>query len=167
MTRDEVTTLLDFHYWARDRMFSALEGVPADLYLRGSGGSFGSIRDTVVHIYSADWVWYSRWTGSSPTSMLDPGQYPDVGSIARAWTTLEGQVRALLASLGEEGMQRPIRFKSLAGSDTSELFWRLVQHVVNHGSYHRGQVTTLLRQAGVAPPKSTDLITFYRERSGQ
>ena len=40
----------------------------------------------------------------------------------------------------------------------------MLQHVVNHGTYHRGQITTMLRQQGVAPPKSTDLITFYRER---
>jgi len=42
----------------------------------------------------------------------------------------------------------------------------MVQHVVNHGTYHRGQITTLLRQMGAAPPKSTDLIAFYRERQG-
>ena len=41
----------------------------------------------------------------------------------------------------------------------------MVQHVVNHGSYHRGQVTTMLRQLGAQPPKSQDLITFYRERA--
>jgi uncharacterized damage-inducible protein DinB len=40
----------------------------------------------------------------------------------------------------------------------------MLQHVVNHGSYHRGQVTTLLRQLDAAPPESLDLITFYRQR---
>jgi uncharacterized damage-inducible protein DinB len=41
----------------------------------------------------------------------------------------------------------------------------MLQHVVNHGTYHRGQITTMLRQLGAEPPKSTDLIAFYRERS--
>jgi uncharacterized damage-inducible protein DinB len=41
----------------------------------------------------------------------------------------------------------------------------MLQHVVNHGSYHRGQVTTLLRQLGAPAPKSVDLIAFYRERA--
>ena len=40
----------------------------------------------------------------------------------------------------------------------------MLQHVVNHASYHRGQVTTMLRQLGAAPPESQDLITCYRER---
>jgi uncharacterized damage-inducible protein DinB len=42
--------------------------------------------------------------------------------------------------------------------------WQALQHLVNHGSYHRGQVTTMLRQVG-AGPVSTDLIVFYRERA--
>jgi uncharacterized damage-inducible protein DinB len=42
--------------------------------------------------------------------------------------------------------------------------WQMLQHVVNHATYHRGQVTTLLRQLGATPPKSQDLIAFYRER---
>ena len=40
----------------------------------------------------------------------------------------------------------------------------MVQHVVNHASYHRGQLTTMLRQVEAHPPKGLDLITFYRER---
>ena len=43
-------------------------------------------------------------------------------------------------------------------------FWQMVLQVVNHASYHRGQVTTLLRQLGAPPAKSMDLIPFYRER---
>jgi uncharacterized damage-inducible protein DinB len=53
----------------------------------------------------------------------------------------------------------------LSGVSSASPFWQMLQHVVNHASYHRGQVTTMLRQLGMAPAKSCDLITFYRERS--
>ena len=52
----------------------------------------------------------------------------------------------------------------LDGSPGSAPFWQMVQHVVNHGSYHRGQLTTMLRQLGAAPAKSMDLIGYYREK---
>jgi uncharacterized damage-inducible protein DinB len=52
-----------------------------------------------------------------------------------------------------------------SGVSSAQPFWQLLQHLVNHGSYHRGQITTMLRQLGAAPPKSVDLISFYRERS--
>jgi uncharacterized damage-inducible protein DinB len=51
------------------------------------------------------------------------------------------------------------------GEARASVFWQMVQHVVNHASYHRGQVTTMLRQLGAAPPQSMDLITYYRTRN--
>jgi uncharacterized damage-inducible protein DinB len=68
--------------------------------------------------------------------------------------------------LGEGGLTRVIDYKLLNGTPGSSMIWHMVQHVVNHASYHRGQVTTMLRQLGAPPPKSMDLIAFYRELSG-
>ncbi|MEQ1758907.1 MAG: DinB family protein [Vicinamibacterales bacterium] len=166
MTLRDLQGLLDFHYWARDRMFEALKSLTPEQFTQPSVGSFSSVRDTVVHTYSADWVWYSRWVGEAPTAMVDPTQFPDVASIAVAWDRLEEQARSLVSRLGESGIQRSIAYKTMDGHSQSQVFWQLAQHVVNHGSYHRGQVTTLLRQLGAPPPRSTDLITYYRERQG-
>jgi uncharacterized damage-inducible protein DinB len=165
MTVDDLRTLLDYHYWARDRMLAALEGLTEEQYTRDTGSSFRSLRDTVVHIYAAEWAWYSRWQGHSPTSLLQSDTFPDVAAIRAAWTELEAQVRTFLQSAGENGLDRVIDYKLLSGQPGSSPFWQMLQHVVNHASYHRGQVTTMLRQAGATPPKSMDLIAFYRTRT--
>jgi uncharacterized damage-inducible protein DinB len=55
----------------------------------------------------------------------------------------------------------------MSGQQDSSILWQMLQHVVNHGSYHRGQITTMLRQIGLPPAKSMDLITFYREREAR
>jgi uncharacterized damage-inducible protein DinB len=60
-------------------------------------------------------------------------------------------------------MGRSLSYQHMNGQPDSSIFWHMLQHVVNHGSYHRGQVTTMLRQIGASPPKSMDLIAFYRE----
>jgi uncharacterized damage-inducible protein DinB len=96
--------------------------------------------------------------------MLDPTTFPDVASIRAAWKDHERKVRAILAQLGEHGITRAIEYQTMNGVAQAQPFWQMLQHVVNHGSYHRGQVTTMLRQLGAAPPKSVDLIAFYRER---
>ena len=72
-------------------------------------------------------------------------------------------MRALLDGLDEEGINRVIQYETTGGERVASVFWQMLQHVVNHASYHRGQVTTMLRQLGAAPPKSLDLIAFYRE----
>jgi uncharacterized damage-inducible protein DinB len=80
------------------------------------------------------------------------------------WQSLETNVRAFLEDLGPAGLTTIIEYRMLNGDARSSIFWQMLQHVVNHASYHRGQVTTLLRQLGAAPPQSMDLITFYRIR---
>lgn len=164
MTATDLTLLLDYHYWARDRLLDAASTLQPDALLRDMGNSFRSVRDTLVHIYGAEWVWYARWQGQSPTALPDAAAFPDVATLRAAWTALEAQVRAFVADLGEDGIAREFRYASLAGAPATSAFWQMLQHVVNHATYHRGQVTTLLRQLGARPPGGMDLIQFYRTR---
>jgi uncharacterized damage-inducible protein DinB len=73
-------------------------------------------------------------------------------------------MRAFLEQLGRGDVERVFEYKDMRGNLRSDVFWQMVQHVVNHGSYHRGQVTTMLRQLGAKPAKFMDLIAFYREK---
>ncbi|MEO8483700.1 MAG: DinB family protein [Acidobacteriota bacterium] len=160
----DLDLLLDYHYWARDRLIDAVAPLtPAD-YVADRGNSFPSIRDTVVPLYSSEWVWYSRWRGQSPSAQRAAAEYPDVPSVRAAWLDLEREVRAHVGGLDADARARVFDYHAFSGQPLRSVFWHTLQHLVNHGSYHRGQLTTLLRQIGAAPPKSMDLIAFYRER---
>jgi uncharacterized damage-inducible protein DinB len=165
MNFETLHTLLDYHYWARGRILDAAEPLTAEQFTRNLGNSFPSVRDTLVHLLSADWVWCARWQGEVPQAMLDPVTFPDVASIRAVWAEHEPKVRAVLDRFGENGTTRLIEYRTFNGVSQAQPFWQILQHVVNHGSYHRGQITTMLRQLGATPPKSVDLIAFYRERS--
>jgi uncharacterized damage-inducible protein DinB len=167
MTRSEVQTLLDYHYWARDRLMESVRQLSPEQFTRDLGSSFRSVRDTLAHLHGAESVWYSRWKGESPPAPLPAERFPDVASVEAAWRELEGQVRAFFDPIDDRGLQRSAVFKNAAGVPGSFELWQMLQHVVNHASYHRGQVTTMIRQLGADPPKSQDLIAFYRERSAQ
>lgn len=162
MTYDDLQTLLDYHYWARDRLLDALDPLTPEQFTRDLGSSFKSVRDTLLHVFSAEWVWYERWQGRSPTAHRQVNELPDVPSVRTAWREHEARMREHLASLGEHGITRVIDYKLFNGTAGSSPFWQMLQHVVNHASYHRGQITTMLRQLGAPPPKSMDLIAFYR-----
>jgi uncharacterized damage-inducible protein DinB len=162
VTIQELRTLLDYHYWARDRVLTALEPLTPEQYARELGSSFTSIQDTLGHVYSAEWAWHQRWTGTSPTSQLPRETFPDVATVRTLWNKTETDVRGFLESLGEDGINRTFEYKTLTGDPGSSVFWHMLQHVVNHASYHRGQLTTMLRQVGLKAPESMDLIRFYR-----
>jgi len=164
MNLEEIWTLLEYHYWARDRMLESVDRLSPEQYTKDLGNSFGSVRDTVAHIYFAEWVWYSRWIGSPPSNFPDTEPFPDVATLRRVWRDQEAKVRLFVAGVGEHNFDRVFDYRLFNGQPAKSLFRHMLQHIVNHATYHRGQVTTMLRQLGVEPPKSQDLITFYRER---
>jgi uncharacterized damage-inducible protein DinB len=164
MNLQDLKTLLDYHYWARDRMYEVLDPLKKEEAMRDLGGSFGSVHDTVAHLYAAEIVWYSRWQGESPMSLITGAAFPDLAAVRVAWLEHESKMRTFVDELGEPGVERIFEFKMFSGQPAASPFWQMLQHLVNHGSYHRGQVTTKLRQLGAQPAKSQDMIAFYRTR---
>ena len=162
MTPEYLQHLLGFHYWARDRVLVAVTALDPEQYVRPMGNSFSSIRDTLNHVYFAEWIWYSRWNGVSPT-VFPADEIPDVSGLSVRWSDLERQVRAFLDAVGDQGLHRIIPYRLMSGKEGASPLWQMVAHVVNHATYHRGQVTTMLRQLGAAPAQSTDMIAYFRE----
>src|ERR1700730_6543510 len=104
MNLQELRTLLDYHYWARDHVLDAAEKLTPDEFRRDLGSSFRSVRDTLAHIYATERAWCSRWQGHSPTTLLSPDLFPDVAGLRATWTSLESDVRAVLERMGEQGL---------------------------------------------------------------
>jgi len=164
MTPQEMLVLYEFNAWADRRMLGAVAAVKSEEFLRPMGSSFASLRDTAAHIYGAEWVWLERFQGRSPSSLPTAAEFEDVGSLRERWTQLEERLLGFVGKLTQEDLNRVLEYKTLKFGTYSNPLWQSMQHVVNHGTYHRGQVTTLLRQLG-AQPVLTDLMHFYRERA--
>lgn len=165
MTLQDLQTLVDYHYWARDRLLDAVATLTPEQYQRDLGSSFKSVRETMTHVYAAEWAWYERWQGRSPTALLPPDQFPDLAALRRAWSELETKLRDYVSGVGDHGTSKIIEYKLLSGAAGASPLWQMLQHVVNHASYHRGQVTTMLRQMGAQPAKPMDMIAYYRVTS--
>ena len=165
MTLEELNLLIDYHYWARDQALAAAEALTNEQFTRDLGNSFKSVRSTMGHLIGAEIVWLSRWRGAA-VALPSPDPYPDLRAVRAAWLDSEQQVRAFMGGLKEQDATRVFSYKTLKGEEQSSVFWHMLQHVVNHGTYHRGQVTTMLRQLG-AVPKPMDLVLFYRLRAGK
>ena len=159
----EMRELCAFNTWANHRMLGVTEALTAEQFLKPLGSSFSSVRDTLVHIWAVEWVWLERLQGRSPASFPDAKEFVDLASLRTRWAETEKRWLEYVTRLDEFELEAEIDYKTLSFGPSREPRWQIMQHVVNHGSYHRGQVTTLLRQLG-AKSVGTDLITFYRER---
>jgi uncharacterized damage-inducible protein DinB len=158
-------TLYDYNSWANRRILEACAPLTAEQFTRENGSSFPSVRDTLAHICGAEWIWLERWHGRVPTGGIPAASdYPDYETLKRRWTEIESDLLGYIASLMPADLSRVVQFKTLAGVPFSQQLAPCLQHLANHGTYHRGQITTMLRQLG-AKPVATDLIFFYRERA--
>jgi uncharacterized damage-inducible protein DinB len=88
------------------------------------------------------------------------------GRIASALDAIRGELLAYVGGLSATDLERSFDYRDLKGNSHRNVLGQTLQHLANHGTYHRGQVTTMLRQLG-AKPVATDMIAFYRERAAQ
>jgi uncharacterized damage-inducible protein DinB len=160
---EEVQDLYAFNRWANRRMLDAAAALDAEAYARALVSSFPSIRDTLVHMLSADWVWLRRWKGTSPDGMPEGWQGMPFDRLLDAWAALEAEQGHFVAGLSEEDLDVPLAYRNTKGEAYAQPLRELLRHVVNHASYHRGQLVTLLRQVGAEPP-ATDMVIWHRER---
>jgi uncharacterized damage-inducible protein DinB len=164
MTPEEMRTLYDFNAWANHRALDAAAKLSNEQFTKPLGSSFGSVRDTLSHICGAEWIWLERFQGRSPASLPDVSECADADSLRTKWAEQEARLLTFVGKLTQEDLKRVMEYKTLKFGVYRNPLWQSMQHVVNHGTYHRGQVTTLLRQLG-AQPILTDLMHYYRERA--
>jgi uncharacterized damage-inducible protein DinB len=158
-----MTLLFEYNQWANRRTLGACEGLTLEQFTRGLNSSFSSVRDTLAHIYGAEWIWLERFAGRSPMSLPAASDFPDWATVRTRVEEIDAALLEYVTGLGAADLDRVVEF-SRAGKPTSGPLWSMLQHVANHSTYHRGQITTMLRQLG-AKAVSTDLIGFYRERA--
>jgi uncharacterized damage-inducible protein DinB len=164
MNVEDFRLLYDYNSWANHRTLDACAALAEEQFTRDLGSSFRSVRDTLAHICGVEWLWLQRWHGRSHNALPPAAEFPNVESLRRRWDEVERNLLDYIASLTPEDIQRIIQHKTTQGVPQAAPLWQMLQHLVNHGTYHRGQVATMLRQLG-AKPLSTDLILFYRERA--
>src|SRR6202046_989329 len=164
MNAEDFPRLYDYNSWANHRTLDACAPVSEEQFTRDLHSSFRSVRDTLTHIMLVEWLWLRRWEGRAPHKYPPATDFPPLESVLRRWSEVERNLLEYIASLTQQDLDHVISHKTVAGVPQAAPLWQMLQHLVNHGTYHRGQVATMLRQLD-AKAISTDLILFYRERA--
>ncbi|MBI1872743.1 MAG: DinB family protein [Acidobacteria bacterium] len=160
MHLQRILELYRYNTWANGRVLDAASRLSSEALLKDLGSSFPSVRDTLVHISGAEWVWLQRWRGSSPKALPSAWDFPTLDAVKTRWIEIERDQAAYLRTLTEEALDTEIPYINFKGQPFKYPLWQQLSHVVNHSTYHRGQVTTMVRQLG-AEPVSTDLLRYY------
>ena len=168
MTLTEIKTLNDYNDWANERLCAMLRaafGEETDLR-ESQNATVRAIQETAVHLIGAQAIWRARITGHAPTKpALDAAEYPTPLTIRFAFGAERARFRAWLDTLENDAdLEREIAYVMFDGTPCRQPLAQILQHLLTHAMYHRGQITARLIDAGHEKVLvSTDLIAYYRD----
>lgn len=160
MNKQQILELYGYNEWANNKILEAMSRLDHEEFIQDLGSSFGSMRDTLVHILGAEELWLSRWRGEQGRTLLKAEHFPSYSTLAERWNDFISQIGGFLESLSEGDLQEVINYQDTHGNPYAIELWKQMLHVTNHSSFHRGQIVTMLRQLKKQPP-SMDLVYYY------
>jgi uncharacterized damage-inducible protein DinB len=161
---ESIRTLYAYSAWANARILETAERLTQQQYTTASDGC-DSIRDTLVHTASAQWLWLERWRETSPRGLWDPAEFPDVAALRARWEEVEAATSAYISSLREPDLARVVSYVNLQGEMWAYPLWQQLLHQVNHATQHRSEAALLLTRLGYSPGWLDLLVYVDREES--
>ena len=173
MNKGDIQLLYEYDRWANNRVLRAVSVLSAEQFTRDLRGSFPSVRDALVHIIGSEWAWLTYWKEPSPSSafltdlwtrqdaLFHPSAFPNVAAVRSKWAEVEKEQAEFVNRVTNESLGRmlPVRTTQISLA-------HLMQHLANHSTYHRGQVSLMMRQLD-AGPVATDFALFLLDGRGE
>jgi len=164
-----------YNQWMNQKLYEKTQLLSSEEIAEDRGAFFSSIMGTLNHIYVADLFWLRRFTAlancnqslSGITKFDKPKNlrdilYNDIDKLANQRQKLDELILSFTNALNAENIKETIKYRNMKGEKHERDLGALLQHLFNHQTHHRGQVTTLLFQAGV-DPEVTDLLVLMME----
>jgi len=154
----------NYHVWANQKIFSHLKGLPQDIYHKEVKNVFSSVSEVLGHIYATDTTWLSVMSGYSFDEIIKSGKQlrenikgKSIGEMEMMFLNLSEQFKTFFDH--QDNLNQLVFCAHPNFGQLETNLFELIQHVVNHGTYHRGNITAMLRQMGY-PGVMTDYVAY-------
>jgi len=168
-----------YNQWMNQKLYAKAQLLSTDELVKDRGAFFTSILGTLNHILVADLFWFRRFASSKthkqaleslqsmpkPTGLRDV-LFEGITELQTARESMDALILSFSDTWDENNLKEAIRYRNMKGEKYQQELGALLQHVFNHQTHHRGQVTTLLFQAGV-DPEATDLLVMMMDEADE
>lgn len=154
--KEETIQLLRYHNWANLKLLKRMEELPAEVFTKPLGGTFSSISKTFDHIFQVDQQWFKRM---NPEAVINAAELIEIKKAKQCFLELHENMIGFLQN--QYHSLQKINYENSKGEPFTNSIDELIRHITNHGTYHRGNISTMIRQQGYEGV-STDYIFFLR-----
>ena len=155
---------LAYNLWANERIGHLLMAQEDSILYAKQKSSFASIAKTIFHIWDAEVIWLTRMQGGALTDWPSKKFVGGKAEMLRGFINSSTELLQFIKGKDASFIDHKIVYKNLKGDTFDSSIEEILFHVVNHGTYHRGQIITLLRESGVTQLVTSDMINWFRER---
>lgn len=167
MNKRDIELLIEFNFWATKKILDKAAKLSDAQFLapQPAGFSAGSLRATLVHALGAEWAWRMRLqNGVSPTAFPSEREFANLSALILRWATEEDRLRAFVAGLSDDDLDKTVTYKNLAGVENARNISHAFLQVVLHGQQHRAECAAMLTDFGQSPG-NIDFLYYLIEKN--
>ena len=161
---DDLKSLLAYNRWANDRVVEACRALGPGQYEKEPVSGWPSIRSTLVHLADATWIWARRVSGETVAARVAESDVPTLDGALALLNRGHDAFDRLLDTLPPERLAAVWSYRNFDNQELALPLWAVLRHVVNHATYHRGQIAAKFGRLGATPAK-TDLVLWAIEHT--
>ena len=165
MVTDDFASLYAYNRWADARVLDACRKLSPEQYAAEPAPGWSSVRSTLVHLAIVTDGWLRGVAGESVEGVPTEADLPTVDDAARLLDEAQATFEKVLPAMSPQTLAEPMTLRS-RGRVAVLPPWVVLRHLVNHATYHRGQIASKLKRLGVDPP-ATDLVFWAFEQFPQ
>ncbi len=153
-----------YHIWANSRLTGLIQALPEDTSRQPLISSFAGLHATLQHMWDAESIWWQRM--KMQEHIERPGDHFS-GTTAELIVQLSKQSvqwKEWIEQATEAALQHEFIYRNNKKEQFKQPVNEVLLHIFNHGTYHRGQLVTMLRQLGVTNIPATDLVVYLRKK---
>lgn len=156
-----------FNHWANQRYVNWLGGLSDELLTKEMPSSFPTLRQTFLHIWAAETIWLERLKGVSPSVFISITFQGTNAELFDRFMANTNDFRDFILSQPDEYFSGTLVYTHTSGTEYLENTAEIIQHCIQHSTFHRGQLLTMARSLGQTDPPATDFIGYVRQRNAK
>lgn len=160
--KEQLVKYAEHNLWANSKLAETLRSSSDEIWLMEQKSSFTTLRATTLHIYGAETIWLSRLTDNTIVKLPGSDFKGTNQEVLQLWLNASENFVKFISANSDEYLNSSCTFANLIGEKFTLKVPDIIQHCFNHSTFHRGQIITMLRNAGITKLPPTDYIAYVR-----